>query len=76
VVLAAGSTQLNKTLPLMPKVSALLSAGPLFGPPGYEVALLYIAGLFALILWGPGIFSADVIARKISDRKKSTPGRV
>jgi len=25
VVLAAGSTQLNKTLPLMPKVSALLS---------------------------------------------------
>jgi putative oxidoreductase len=58
------------------KTIGLTAAGPLFGPPGYEVALLYIAGLFALILWGPGIFSADIIARKISDRKKSTPGRV
>jgi len=28
--------------------------GPLFGPPGYEVNLLYVAGLLALILGGAG----------------------
>lgn len=33
--------------------------GPLFGPPGYEVNLLYVAGLVTLILAGPGPFSLD-----------------
>lgn len=33
--------------------------GPVFGPPGYEVALLYVAGLLALVLGGPGSFSLD-----------------
>jgi putative oxidoreductase len=33
--------------------------GPAFGPPGYEVALLYVAGLLALVLGGPGSFSLD-----------------
>jgi putative oxidoreductase len=28
----------------------LTADGPQFGPPGYEVNLLYIAGLLALIL--------------------------
>ena len=28
--------------------------GPLFGPPGYEVNLLYVAGLLSLILGGAG----------------------
>jgi putative oxidoreductase len=37
----------------------LTKSGPLFGPPGYEVALLYIAGLFALILAGAGPLSID-----------------
>ena len=32
----------------------LTADGPLFGPPGYEVNLLYVAGLLALILQGPG----------------------
>lgn len=43
----------------------LTEAGPQFGPPGYEVNLLYIAGLLALILSGAGAFSIDGIrARK------------
>jgi putative oxidoreductase len=33
--------------------------GPLFGPPGYEVNLVYIAGLLALILGGAGVLSVD-----------------
>jgi putative oxidoreductase len=33
--------------------------GPLFGPPGYEINLLYIAGLVALILGGAGPLSID-----------------
>jgi putative oxidoreductase len=33
--------------------------GPIFGPPGYEVNLLYIAGLLALILGGAGPLSFD-----------------
>ena len=37
----------------------LTADGPQFGPPGYEVNLLYIAGLLALILGGAGAFSID-----------------
>jgi putative oxidoreductase len=37
----------------------LTEDGPQFGPPGYEVNLLYIAGLLALILGGPGALSID-----------------
>jgi putative oxidoreductase len=33
--------------------------GPQFGPPGYEVNLLYIGGLLALILGGAGALSLD-----------------
>jgi putative oxidoreductase len=33
--------------------------GPLFAPPGYEVNLLYIASLLALMLGGAGAFSVD-----------------
>ena len=33
--------------------------GPKFGPPGYEVNLLYIAGLLSLILGGAGALSID-----------------
>ena len=39
--------------------------GPQFGPPGYEVNLLYIAGLLALILGGAGPLSLDrLLSRK------------
>ena len=37
----------------------LTAYGPQFGPPGYEVNLLYIAGLLALILGGAGPLSID-----------------
>jgi putative oxidoreductase len=37
----------------------LTAEGPKFGPPGYEVNLLYIAGLISLILGGAGALSID-----------------
>jgi putative oxidoreductase len=37
----------------------LTEEGPQFGPPGYEINLLYIAGLASLILSGAGAFSFD-----------------
>ena len=43
----------------------LTADGPQFGPPGYEVNLLYIAGLLALILGGAGVCSIDrLLARR------------
>ena len=35
----------------------LTASGPVFGPPGYEIDLLYVAGLIALALCGPGPLS-------------------
>ena len=32
----------------------LTGSGPVFGPPGYEINLLYIAALLALAVLGPG----------------------
>jgi len=37
----------------------LTAKGPLLGPPGYEINLLYIAGLIALIITGAGKLSFD-----------------
>ena len=37
----------------------LTPAGPVFGPPGYEINLLYIGALLALALAGPGALSVD-----------------
>jgi putative oxidoreductase len=37
--------------------------GPQFGMPGYEINLLYIAGLLALILGGAGAYSIDRMRR-------------
>jgi putative oxidoreductase len=47
----------------------LTADGPKFGPPGYEVNLLYIAGLLALILIGAGPFSID----RLLGRRKRGP---
>ena len=41
------------------KTLGLNESGPIFGPPGYEINLLYIAGLFILMLAGAGPFSVD-----------------
>ena len=43
------------------KTIGLTPQGPIFGPPGYEINLLYIAGLISLIVTGAGIFSVDAI---------------
>jgi putative oxidoreductase len=46
--------------------------GLVFGPPGYEVALLYIAGLVSLILGGAGVFSVDSLIHR-SKPKATAP---
>jgi putative oxidoreductase len=37
----------------------LTASGPVFGPPGFEINLLYIAALLALAWVGPGPLSID-----------------
>lgn len=49
------------------KTIGLTADGPVFGPPGYEINLLYIAGLISIILTGAGIFSIDSL---LAHRKK------
>ena len=44
--------------------------GPQLGPPGYEINLLYIAGLVALILGGAGPLSIDAVR---SRRRRAQP---
>ena len=49
----------------------LTPSGPLFGPPGYEINLLYIASLLALAMIGPGPVSVgDWLVHRAS--RKST----
>ncbi len=46
-------------------ITGMTEAGPQFGMPGYEVNLLYIAGLLALFLRGPTHLSVDgILARR------------
>jgi putative oxidoreductase len=49
------------------KLIAVTAAGAQFGPPGYEVNLLYLACLAALALGGSGPLAIDNLIRK---RKK------
>ena len=47
------------------KLRAVTAAGPQFGPPGYELDLLYLAALAALVLGGSGPWRIDeLIARQ------------
>lgn len=46
------------------KTIGLTPQGPLFDPPGYEINLLYIAGLISLILTGAGRGSIDSLLAK------------
>jgi putative oxidoreductase len=41
------------------KLQAVTHAGAQFGQPGYECDLLYLAGLLALMLGGPGPLAVD-----------------
>jgi putative oxidoreductase len=42
----------------------LTPSGPVFGPPGYEIDLLYIGSLIALALLGPGPLSVGAWFRR------------
>src|SRR5512145_104480 len=53
------------------KLVAVTGAGPQFGPPGYEVALLYLASLAALVVGGSGPLSIDGL---LAPRKQKRPG--
>ena len=46
------------------KLQAMTAHGAQFGPPGYEVDLLYLACLAALALAGAGPFAVDEVFRK------------
>jgi putative oxidoreductase len=54
------------------KTIGLTTNGPIFGPPGYEVNLLYISGLISIILTGAGAFSIDSLT---AHRKKTGDNR-
>jgi putative oxidoreductase len=43
------------------KLVAVTANGAQFGPPGYEVGVLYLACLAALVLGGPGPIAFDTI---------------
>lgn len=45
------------------KLQAVTAAGPQFGPPGYELDLLYIACMAALAMGGSGPLSIDSLRR-------------
>ena len=46
------------------KLNAVTAAGAQFGPPGYEVNLLYLACLTALVFGGPGPLAIGTLIRK------------
>jgi putative oxidoreductase len=52
-------------------LKAVTAAGAQFGPPGYEVHLLYLACLTALVLGGPGPLAIDNLTRKRSKVRSS-----
>src|SRR5215469_10290260 len=54
------------------KLLSVTAAGAQFGPPGYEVDLLYLACLAALVLGGPGPLA---IAGLIIKRRKAKPSQ-
>ena len=47
-------------------ITGMGQQGPVFGMPGAEVNLLYIAGLLALVIGGAGAWSVDAL---LQDRK-------
>jgi len=52
----------------------LTPEGPQFGPPGYEINLLYIAGLVALILGGAGPLAVDAQRSRWRQRQARVAG--
>jgi putative oxidoreductase len=52
------------------KLKALSASGAEFGPPGYELNLVYIAALITLALAGSSALSVD---RLLERRKRGSP---
>ena len=50
------------------KLQAVTASGAQFGLPGYELNLLYLAGLLTIVLSDPGRFSVDGFLRRRRDR--------
>lgn len=48
----------------------LTPSGPVFGPPGYEINLLYIGALLALAFLGSGPLSLDMWLRSAPSRNR------
>ena len=57
------------------KLVAIGAAGPQFGPPGYEINLLYLACLTVLVAGGPGPLSLDafIAAKRRSPKRSPLP---
>ena len=45
--------------------------GRLFGPPGFEISLLYIGGILVLAAFGPGAWSVD--GARLRARERQSP---
>ena len=58
------------------KLIAVTAAGAQFGPPGYEVNLLYLACLAALVMGGAGPFSVDGLIGKRGGTRNDTTERM
>ena len=54
-------------------ITGMTAAGPQFGLPGFEVNLLYIAGLLSLLFSGPGAISASALLRRESRAEPTRP---
>jgi putative oxidoreductase len=57
------------------KLIAVTAAGPQFGPVGYEVNLLYLACLAALVLGGSGPFAVDSFLQRKRVRVQDPAGQ-
>jgi putative oxidoreductase len=59
------------------KLVGATSAGPQFGPPGYELNLLYLAALAVIAFGGTGPWSVDawLLARKRSQSRRAICAR-
>jgi len=53
------------------KLQAVTAAGAQFGPPGYELDLLYVACLATLVLGGAGPLTVDGFLAKLRRRRES-----
>jgi len=53
------------------KLQAITPEGARFGQPGYETDLLYLAGLAALVLGGPGPWTLGDLLRRLRAGKRT-----